>query len=178
MSCTQITPLQAGLSSTFPPGRICGRPCSKSFMTSSLPYHSSASMQAWGTTDSIGNTLCFALNRLDECLPQTCRDLMEGKQQHSWESRRDKLFFRGAKTGFRSYIADDLQFMNSSEVDVEFSGWTGDSSKGFHSLPEHCNYRSAFSKTFVLPNTLCYTNVQSCPLSKMHSTSSWGFCQF
>lgn len=77
----------------------------------------------------------------------SCRDLMEGKQQHSWESREDKLFFRGAKTGFRSYIANDLQFMNSTEVDVQFSGWTGDASQGFVSLPEHCNYRCVIHGT-------------------------------
>ena len=80
---------------------------------------------------------------------------MEGKQQHSWESREDKLFFRGAKTGFRSYIADDLQFMNSSEVDVEFSGWTGDSSRGFHSLPEHCDYRYTVPDALPLLVKLC-----------------------
>lgn len=70
-----------------------------------------------------------------------CRDLMEGKQQRPWSSRIDRLFFRGAKTGFRSHLANDAAFMNSSEVDVKFSGWTGDDSQRFYSLPEHCNFK-------------------------------------
>lgn len=74
------------------------------------------------------------------------RDLMEGKQQHSWEGRKDKLFFRGAKTGLRSYVANDSHFMSSAEVDVKFSGWTGDASQPFYSLPEHCDYRQALSE--------------------------------
>ena len=71
---------------------------------------------------------------------------MEGKQQHAWESRMDRLFFRGAKTGLRSHLEGDPQFMNSTHVDVQFSGWTGDSSKPFYSLPEHCDYRQPICK--------------------------------
>ena len=66
---------------------------------------------------------------------------MEGKQQHSWASRQDRLFFRGAKTGNREWLARDSAFMGSPDVDVAFSGWTGDLSAPFASLPEHCNYR-------------------------------------
>ena len=69
-----------------------------------------------------------------------CRDLMEAAQ-HPAKPTDDRLFFRGARTGNRSYIATDQEFMDSSEVDVQFSGWTGDSSQRFYSLPEHCAYK-------------------------------------
>lgn len=74
-------------------------------------------------------------------MPPFCRDLMEGKQQHSWSSRTDKLFFRGALTGNRAWLANDGTFMNSSHTDVQFAKWTGDPSVPFVSLPEHCDYR-------------------------------------
>lgn len=75
---------------------------------------------------------------------------MEGKQQHSWRGRTDSLYFRGAKTGQRSHLEADQEFMNSSDIDVRFSGWTGDKSHPFSSLPEHCNYRWASSLCFHL----------------------------
>lgn len=81
------------------------------------------------------------------------RDMMEGKQQHSWSSRTDKLFFRGAKTGNRAWLADDSAFMAAPAVDVKFAGWTGDPSVPFASLAEHCDYRLAWARV-----------------------PSWGFC--
>jgi hypothetical protein len=72
--------------------------------------------------------------------PDLGRDLMEAGQ-HRKKASDDRLFFRGARTGNRSYVATDQEFMTSPEVDIRFSDWTGDPSERFFSLPEHCDYK-------------------------------------
>lgn len=66
---------------------------------------------------------------------------MEAMQLPSWSQRRDKLYFRGALTGNRMFLAEDGDFMNHSSVDVNFSRWSGDPNATHISLPDHCNHR-------------------------------------
>lgn len=66
---------------------------------------------------------------------------MEARDLPPWSERIDKLFFRGALTGNRIYVAEDQRFMENPSVDANFSRWSGDSNFTHVSLPDHCNYK-------------------------------------
>ena len=66
---------------------------------------------------------------------------MEARDLPPLLDRHDKLFFRGALTGNRAYIAQDVNFMNHPHVDVNFSRWSGDPNSTHVALADHCNFR-------------------------------------